>query len=653
MRKRKKLSSLYLILIGGLVTGLVCGGVLGYWSRNLPPVESLEFYRPDIVTQIFDNKEQVIAEFFTERRIVLQRNEIPKLAIGAVLGAEDAEFYSHSGFDMLGIFRAVLKDIISLKKAQGGSTITQQLSRLLFLTNEKTFMRKIKEALLTVKIEQRYSKDEILMLYLNQSYFGQGAYGIESAARTYFDKSISELTCAQCALLACVLKNPAYFNPLTHPDRALESRNRVLRRMQDAGFISEKDYEQFLSEPLDVVDKADKAKIGPYFVEEIRKTVVDQLGNERVLTGGLKIAATLDRAQQMAAESAVGSGIQAFMERHKESEDIQAALVAIRPNTGEITAMVGGSDFSKTKFNRAVQAKRQSGSAIKPFIYYSALQNGFKPTDIIMDEPVVYKDPQTKREWAPLNYDRKFHGPTTLRTALEQSYNVVTVKLLDRVGVPKAMDIAHRAGIESELPPYLSFGLGSGEVSLLELTNAFATLSSEGLRCKPRYMLQITDERGTLLEKFPAKIEETLDKRYCYMITRLLEGSVERGTCWRAKSLNRPVAAKTGTTDQYTDAWFIGYTPSLAAGVWIGYDLKKTMGSGETGSQAAGPIFVRFMEQVFAGTPIEDFAMPEGCTEATVCQETGFLANSSCPNRITEVFIDGTAPRKQCPVHSP
>ncbi len=651
MKRGEKKIVLYLILGAGLFVGIVGGIVLGLWLKELPRVESLANYKPDVVTRIYAEDNQIIGEFYTERRIPLKRQEIPEAAIMAILAAEDAEFYSHSGFDLPGIMRAAIKNLKNLRNSQGASTITQQLARMLFLTNKKSYVRKIKEAILTIKIERYYSKDEIITLYLNLSYFGHGAYGIQSASLLFFNRPISELSLDQCTMLMGLLKNPASFSPLNHPDRALKSRDRILERMLYKKMIDVDQLTLLKARDLGLESQTEHGNLAPYFVEEVRKNLTASLGNERVLTGGLKVNTTLNPLHQQAANNAVESGLNAFRERHGDDVEIQVALIAIRPKTGEITAMIGGADFKVTQFNRAVQAERQSGSAIKPFVYLTAFINGIKPSDIVIDEKIEYVDPASKVIWKPRNYDRKFHGPVTLRYALEHSLNAATVKVLQKVGIDALLDTIRRAGVESELPPYLSVGLGSGEVTLMELTNAYATIAAEGIRVKPRLIRDIESIDGVLIESFPVDVEEVFSAEHCYQLTRVMQGVVQSGTCWRARRLNRPIAAKTGTTNDSTDAWFVGYTPSLAVGVWVGYDLKRTMGSGETGSRAAGPIFVDFFEQILNGTATENFIKPVDIENIMICAETGFLVTDQCPERTLEAFIKGSAPREPCPIH--
>ncbi len=642
---------LKMILFLGLLFGLGIGALLGLWNKDLPRVESLSHYHPNVVTQVFDIDNRIIGEFYTERRQVLKRNEIPQHVIDSLLAAEDLDFYSHSGFDFLGILRAAIKNMASFKISQGGSTLTQQMARMLFLSNERTFNRKIKEALLTIKIERSYSKDEILTLYLNQSYFGHGAYGIESAARTFFNCSAKDLTTAQSAALMGLLKNPSYFSPINHPDRTVASRNLVLDRMCRGGFITETERDAFQSEPIGISIQSESGKVAPYFVEDVRKQLFELLGNERLLNGGFQVFTTLNSVHQQAADRAIVKGLTEFKTRHEGSGEIQAALIAITPGTGEVSAMVGGSDFAISKFNRATQAKRQAGSSIKPFIFLTALLKGFKPSDIIVDEPTTFIDPKTRKQWSPRNYDLKYRGPTTLRMALEQSNNIVTTRLLDNVGIDSAMQVMRDAGIESQLPPYLSLGLGSGEVSLIELTNAYATLAANGIRSTPHLIRSIKDENGNLIKEYLPEVKEVFDMDHCFQLTHMLRGVVDYGTGWRAKQIGRPIAAKTGTTNDYSDAWFMGYTPSLTVGVWIGYDLRRSMGHGETGSRAAGPIFTDFMMQTLSGMPVEEFEKTKEIEMSTICHESGLLAGTGCPSKIPEAFISGTVPFSTCPLH--
>ncbi|MCD4655858.1 PBP1A family penicillin-binding protein [bacterium] len=642
---------LFIFCSFGVVMGIAIGISIGWIAKELPPVDVLTHYKPAIQTIVLDTDGKRIGKYYDERRLVLKREQIPQYVIETLLAAEDQEFYRHTGFDIPGILRAFWANLKSFSISQGGSTISQQVARLMFLTTERTFTRKIKEAILTVQIEKKFSKDEIITIYLNQNCFGHGAFGIEAAARSFFQKTTAELSIPESALLMSLLKNPTRFSPIKHPDKSIGSRNRVLARMVDSAFITEEEEKRYSSEQLNLNIDIQQGFIAPYFVEEIRQTLTRVLGSKQVTTGGLTVRSTLNRGHQEAANRAVQEGIKAFQERHSKAEDIQAALIAIRPGTGEITAMVGGSSFRKTKFNRSIQSKRQSGSAIKPFVYLAALQKGFTPSTILMDTPYEYIDPQTGKSWKPGNYDRKFRGPVTLRNCLEDSLNIPTVKLVDKIGLDMFLRTVSAAGIKSGLPPFRSSVLGTGEVTLLELTNAYATIASGGMRVEPRMITSVKNSEGKSIFKQERKIEEVFDAQSCYQLTEILEGAVKYGTCWRAKVLGIPVAAKTGTTDNYTNAWFIGYVNDLAVGVWVGFDLNVSMGHGETGSRAAGPIFVDFMRDVLMGQQIQQFDVPDGIINIPICHESGYIAGRNCPVVIKEPFKENQTPHLKCPIH--
>ncbi|MBN1879948.1 PBP1A family penicillin-binding protein [bacterium] len=633
------------------MSGTTAGVLIGILLANLPPVDMLTCYKPAAQTVVFDKESNAIGQYYDERRLVLRRDEIPDRVIQSLLAAEDRLFYEHGGFDLKGIARALISNLKNRGISQGGSTITQQVARLMFLTNERTFSRKIKEALLTLLIERKFSKDEIITIYLNQSCFGHGAFGIEAAAKTFFNKSTGDLTVPESALLMSLLKNPTRFSPIKYPDRSKESRNRVLVRMSDAGFISREDLTVWLDEAMNINPDVQQGFIAPYFVEEIRRTLEVELGQEMLLKGGLRVRSTLDSRHQDCANRAIQQGLESYRERHPDADAIQAALISMRPASGDITAMVGGSSFRATQFNRAVQAKRQPGSSIKPFLYLAALMDGYTPSTIIMDSPYTYKDPATGRLWSPGNYDRHYRGPVTLRRSLEESLNVPTAKLVEKIGINKFLDVARRAGIQSELPPYPSTVLGAGEVTLIELTNAYATLASGGLKVRPRMILGVEDRDGRTIYKQDVSIQEVLPPVPCFQLAGILEGAVKRGTAWRAKGLERPVAAKTGTTDDCTNAWFIGFTPDLVVGVWIGFDVNQSMGHDETGSKAAGPVFTEFLKSVLQGEPVQEFHAPQGIEFKDVCYESGFLASPRCPIVIHEAYSINNPPKTICPVH--
>ncbi|HPQ40667.1 MAG TPA: PBP1A family penicillin-binding protein, partial [bacterium] len=569
---------IFVICCLGILAGAGIGAAIAWMSSDLPPVDVLTQYRPAIQTVVLDSDGNRIGRYYEEQRIVLKRSEIPDHVIQTLVAAEDQEFYRHNGFDLPGIIRAMVMNIRKMRVSQGASTITQQVARMMFLTNERTYTRKIKEAIMTAKIERRFSKDEIITMYLNQAYFGHSAYGVEAAARRFFSKTASELTIPESALLMSVLKNPRDFSPIMNPDAARNSRNLVLDRMYESRFITGDERDRMKELPIELNPEIQQGDVAPYFVEEIRKQLVPILGDDTVVSGGLTVNSTLIRLHQEAANRAVAAGLEAFLERHPEMTDIQMAFVSLRPGTGEITAMVGGSSFRKTQFNRAVQARRQSGSVIKPFVYLTALENGFNGSSIIMDTVYEYRDPQTGAVWRPGNYDNKFRGPVTLRNCLEDSLNVPTAKLVEKVGLEAFLETARKAGITSTLPPYPSTALGAGEVTLIELVNAFGSIAAGGLRARPRLYYSVMDHEDRVVLKTDPEITEVFSIEPCCQLTSILQGAVQHGTCWRAKVLGQDVAAKTGTTDDYTNAWFVGYVPDLAAGVWVGFDLNESMG---------------------------------------------------------------------------
>ncbi len=621
----------------GAITGIGVGAVLSFWMHDLPRVESLIYYQPSAVTQVYDIRNELIGEFFIERRLLLKRHEIPSSIINALLAAEDAGFYHHTGFDIPGILRAVYKNLKTFEVSQGASTITQQVSRMLFLSNERTFSRKIREALLTIRLERNYSKDEIVTMYLNHAYFGLGSYGVEAAARSYFGISASDLTVSQSALLASLLKNPAHFSPVNHPQRALKTRNHVLTRMQEAGFLTSDQLERYKAEPLGIRSRPGKVNKASYFLEEVRKQLMEKYGYDGVYRAGMSVYTTLDLNQQEAAENAVESGLMDYRMRHNNPEaKVQSALIALSVGDGAVRAMVGGENFAESKFNRSMQARRQPGSSIKPLVFLTGLLDGFPPNHIIVDAPVVFRDKHTGKVWRPQNYSGKYYGPVTMRYSLEHSLNVPTVKLLDDVGIDAFLQTARSAGIHSELPPYLSVGIGSGEVTLLELSNAYSTVAAGGIYSEPYIIDKVYNSDMELIEEHQVQRKAVFDRESCSQLTSILQGAVLRGTCWRARKTGRPIAAKTGTTDNNTDAWFIGYTPNLVAGIWVGYDLKESLGDFETGSRTAGPIFTDFMKTALAGLPPVEFDIPDSLVEQEVCYESGKIASDRCPEPITE-----------------
>lgn len=607
---RKRTICLIVLAFVALVIGAFAGYVL-YYIGDLPRIKALEEYHPYEASRVFSKDGELIAEFYIERRNVIPFSEIPKYVKDAILAVEDARFYSHPGLDIHGLLRAIFSDIRAWEIIQGGSTITQQLSKMLFLKSERSLSRKIKEAIIAIQIERTYSKDEILSLYLNQVYFGSGAYGIEAAAQTYFGKRAKELTLSESAMLAGLPKAPTAFSPFRNPERARSRRFHVLKRMAEMGYIKEDDAGKAEKEPLPLPPRGGINK-APYFVEFIRQVMEGKYGHD-VYTQGLNIYTTLDLKAQEAATKALQKGLRMVDERYKKRDvPVQGALIAIEPGTGYIKAMVGGRDFYETQFNRTFQSLRQPGSAFKPFVYITALDNGFTPDDIIVDGPVSYPGAKKGLLWSPKNFSGKFQGPVTLRKAIAESINAVAVKLLDRVGVNTTIEYARKLGVKSELKPYLPLALGASDLTLLEITSAYGVFANMGVKASPIAVLKVTDRRGRVLEENFPVIEEVIKPEVAYLMTDLLKGVIEHGTGWKARDLKRPLAGKTGTTNEYTDAWFIGYSPNLVAGVWVGYDDHRSIGPKETGARAALPIWIDFMKDVLKDTPPEDFPAPEG-----------------------------------------
>ncbi|HIC91415.1 MAG TPA: PBP1A family penicillin-binding protein [Syntrophaceae bacterium] len=652
-RKRGLKVLLYsLVIISILASGLV--GTYLYFAKDLPKISSLKDYRPPIVTQVFSSNGQLIGEFFSERRIVVPLSQIPQTLMDAFIAAEDSRFYGHPGVDFLSVIRAAFKNIEAGAIVQGGSTITQQVTRSLLLTPEKSFKRKIKEAILAYRIDKSLTKDQILHIYLNQIYLGNGAYGVEAAAQTYFGKHVQELNLAECALLAGLPRAPNRYSPIRHPHRAKARQLYVLNRMIAEGYISVRDAEQAFQMPLDIKPKSQENMISaPYFIEYIRQYLEEKYGEDMVYKEGLKVYTTLDTTMQEAAQNAVTSGLLAIEERQKYGESrgyadmespLQGALICIEAKTGHIKAMVGGRDFEISQFNRAIQSKRQPGSAFKPIIYAAALDKGYTPATVIIDAPIAYTGGEEEELWKPRNYDEEFRGPTLFRTALIQSRNVVTIKILRDIGIDYVVDYAKNMGINSHLNRDLSLALGTSEVSLLELTSAYAVFANQGIRCEPIFITMVLDRYGDILEVNRPQTKRVIGEDTAFIMTKLLEGVVREGTGWRIRALNRPAAGKTGTTNNLTDAWFIGYTPSLVTGVWVGFDEKRPLGEHETGSRAASPIWLDFMRNVLKDRSMEDFVLPEGVVFAKIDAKTGLLANSKSVETVLECFKEGTVP---------
>ncbi len=680
------------------------GVYLTMLSRQLPSLEQLEHYDPRLTTTLLSADGRVIKELYVQRRLYVPLDQIPEAMVNAIIATEDRAFYRHWGMHLGRIFRAAFIDVFTLSFQQGASTLTQQLARNLFpdrLSPEKTIARKLREILTALQIERTYSKQEILEMYLTQALFGHGAYGVETAAHKYFSKGSSELTLTECALLAAQLKAPSHYSPYTRPNAALGRRNLVLKFMANRGFITQAEYEAALAEPLKIVPRSnlDNLGVAPYFTESLRQELEklgDSLGFD-YYQDGLMVYTTLDSRLQVCAEAAVrwqlDSLQQAFSARFYRSHAprlvqekfpnlantekrellrnharldtlfraqaiLQVAFIAIDPATGHILALIGGRDFEESKFNRAVQAIRQPGSAFKPFAYTAAIDNGYPPTYRLLNQDVVVQLPGQPR-WAPENYDRSRGGLTTLREALQRSLNLVAVRLVQEVIRPTdVVRYAQQMGITTNLDAVDALALGSCGVIPIELTAAFGVFANHGVLCKPYGIARIVKQEGDVLFEQISQRRVALSEPTAYIMGDMLRSVMDHGTGAPARSVygfTRPAGGKTGTTNDFTDAWFVGFTPQLVTGVWIGLDDPAiSLGEGMTGGRVALPIWANFMKAAYdtLGWEVADFIMPEGVARVDICTESYQKAGPFCPAVIQEVFKVEDAPLEVCTLHT-
>lgn len=640
-----------LLVVFLLILLLAAGGTAVYnlMTLDLPGIDALKDYRPSIASRVFDENNELIDEFFLEDRKLIKISDVPKIAQHAFVAAEDSRFYQHQGVDLQSIFRAMFKNVEAGKIVQGGSTITQQVAKLMYLTPERKYIRKLKEAILSYRIDKYLSKDEILNLYLNQIYLGHGTYGIESASIGYFGKSAKDLILPEAALLAGLPKAPTTYSPFLSLDRAKQRQVYVLTRMMEEGFITKEQMDKAVAAPIKLRPMKPKDKVAAYFVEHVRRYVQEKYGADVLYKEGLSIYTTLNLSAQKAARDALIKGLTEMEERGKAEKGLaQGALYCMDVKTGAIRALVGGRDFSKSEFNRATQSRRQPGSAFKPLIYTAAFDKGMNPSTRFVDSPIVFEDPsQDDGLWKPKNFDGKFLGPITMRTALVQSRNVVTVKILQEIGIDYATSYAANMGIESSLSKNLSLALGSSGVTLQELVRAYGVLGNGGKKVTPYFIRKIVDRTGNVFEEAKVISEQVIDSRIAFMTTYVMQDVVESGTGRRVKSIGRPVAGKTGTTNDIRDAWFIGFTPSLITGVWIGYDQEKSLGKQEVGGRAAAPVWLYFMEKALANAPVEAFPAPEGIVFVKVDHKSGRPTQASGPGTIYECFLDNAPPSEK------
>jgi penicillin-binding protein 1A len=658
LRRLRNISGIRTFLIAGILTVItltVLGSTLLYYIllKELPSIATLKDYRPSIATRVYSDNDELVDEFFLEDRKVVRIQDLPPLVVQAFVAAEDARFYQHRGFDLQSISRAFFKNIEAGRVVQGGSTITQQVAKSLFLTPERSYLRKIKEAILAFKIDRYLTKDEILYLYLNHIYLGHGTYGVEAAAEAYFGKSARELTLPEAAILAGLPKAPNNYSPYGNPERAKQRQAYTLERMLESGYITKEQKDAALAAPLHLRSIRPKDKIAGYFVENIRRYVQEKYGSDVLYKEGLEIYTTLNIPMQTAARDAVERGLEELEKREGYAAGaVQGALYSMDARTGAIKAMVGGRDFKKSEFNRATQSRRQPGSAFKPLIYTAAFDKEMTPSTRIDDAPVQFPDPSKPDGfWRPRNFDGKFNGPTTLRNALVHSRNVVTVKILQAIGVDYAASYAANLGISSPLPKNLSLALGSANVTLEEMVRAYGVLANQGKRVTPFMIRKIVDRTGQVFEETQVKEEQVIDPRIAFLSTYVMQGVIQSGTGTRVKGIGRPAAGKTGTTNDMRDAWFIGFTPSLVTGVWVGFDQERALGRQEVGGRAAAPIWLYYMEKAVQGTPVEPFPIPKGIVFVRVDPRSGQPVRFS-EGALFEAFLEGAEPEGSTVVES-
>lgn len=628
------------------------GFLLISFSLALNGCSYLTLPKPDIpvASKIYDADNRLITTLYKENRLEVSISEVPALTQEAFIAVEDTRFYKHFGLDPIRILAAAWADLKAGKRVQGGSTITQQTVKNLYLSREKTFGRKIVEAWLAIQLERKYSKKEILGMYLNQIYFGQGAYGIEVAAQTYFGKHASDLDLAESAMLAGLPKAPNTYSPFQNWDGAKKRQKIVLNQMVEEGYITSSEAVKAENEKL--VLKSTNLKTGkaPYVMNEVIKYVTENYENgaQMLFSEGLSIYTTIDSDMQEEAEKA-------FDKQLAERKSLEGALVAIDPSNGYIKAMVGGRDYSVSKFNRATQARRQPGSAFKPFLYAAAIDRGYTQGSTLTCEPVGF--PQgTEKPYSPTDYGSvPYHNrPFILKKALAISDNIIAVKLANEVGAATAADYARKMGITSKLRPYLSLALGTSEVTPLEITGAYATLAAGGVKTEPMMIVKITDKNGKVLEEHKPKKQQVLSPETAFLVTDMMSAVLQPGgtASSLAGIISRPAAGKTGTTQDFRDAWFVGFTPDLAAGVYIGYD-DPNKSVGVPGGKIAGPIWANFMAGALRDKTPVDFKVPSDIVQVQICTDSGLLATPYSPETITASFIRGSEPKEYCSENYP
>ena len=772
--RREKRGFFKTLILWSFLLGLllvICGagaGLVLYYSisKDLPKITSLADYHPSIITTVYADDNRKIAEFFKERRIVIPLKDMPRTLIDAFVAAEDSRFYKHQGIDFISIVRAFIKNLEAGTIVQGGSTITQQVTKSFLLTPERSYKRKLREAILAYRIDKAFSKEDILYLYLNQIYLGHGAYGVQAASENYFGKSVKDLNLAECAILAGLPQAPSKYSPFRHPERAKQRQIYALNRMVAEAYITNIQATEAINTKLDIKPRRNLyIEEVPFYTEHVRRHLEKKYGTDALYTQGLQVYTAVSLKMQKIAREEIQKGLFELDKRegyrgpleHIKPEEIesysqtlqveldkkplepgatvkgvviavndskktvavrlgntrgtitlkdmiwarkpdlevayynvklkrpsqaltvgdvilvkakgkekgkekwmlaleqmpiaQSALMSIEAGTGLVKAMIGGRDFRQTQFNRAIQSRRQPGSAFKPLIYSAALDKEYEdpkkiytPATVIIDSAIVYTDEERDFTWKPRNYKETFYGPTLFRKALTKSRNLVTIKILQDIGIDYAIEYVGKLGIESDLSRDLSIALGSSGISLLELLRAYSVFANQGYLVEPVFILKVVDRNGNVLEEMAPERKKVIEKSTAYIMTNLLEGVVQHGTGRRVKALKRPAAGKTGTTNNLFDAWFVGYTPEYITGVWVGLDEEAPMGYGETGSRAASPIWLGFMKRALEGKPIKVFQAPEGVEFAKIDADTGLLPVPESKNVVFECFKEGTVP---------
>jgi len=668
--------------------------------ETLPEPQELADIQPSLVSKVYASDGSLIHEFSVERRFWVPLDSIPDVLVNAVISIEDKRFYSHWGVDLIRILGAMAQNVVSREYDQGASTLTQQLVRNVYFTRKKTLSRKVREILTAIQVEKYYTKEEIIELYLNTIYLGSGSYGVSAAAQRYFSKNVWELNLNEAAVLAGVIQLPEYYRPdiEKNSERITVRRRSVLRGMQRAGFISQEEFEttdalEIPSNPF--VSKTERAS---YFVEQIRKELEKKFGTNTLYNGGLSIYTTIDPLAQLAAEAAMQDHLvqlqkaqnryfvdkaaaykligvtrsemmDNFSALYTANEDVfknlpdsiklrrlEASVLAMDVNTGAVRVMIGGRDFSKSRFNRALQGIRQPGSSFKPFVYAAAMTNGFTPASVVVDRPVTVIDEARGDTWRPENHDREFYGEMTIRAALRKSVNLIAVQVIQAVGPEKVVEVARKMGFKNRIYPVIALAMGTCEVTNLEMTRAYCAFANHGVMPEPYFVERVLDRNRKIIFENEVKTNQVIEPALAELMTSLMQDVVLRGTAASIRSEGgflRPAAGKTGTTNNYTDAWFVGYTPQIACGVWVGTDRGMPMGLGITGSRGAIPIWTPTMKSLHRNLPEENFTFGSagGLQRAEICPVSHGTANKYCPNPYAELFLSGRLP-EECSVHT-